>query len=170
MKSNVSKAKEASEAMQRHEVAPNGMPTAGDLREGMHQASVSATPSGATPDPDVGVAAMGTPTADSAMAPLDIERKKPTETLDERDARRIEELARKMKMVRTRRHKRQIANEKVVLKKTMSEIVSYHAKLPRDAKFTIDVLVRLGAKAEELGLSPADLFAKLREVVPPKQA
>jgi hypothetical protein len=116
-----------------------------------------------------GAPAPAAPKAVGTKAPVDAGTPAPTETLDERDARRIEELAVKLKMVRRRRNRRQAKDQKVLLKKSTSEMTTYLEKLPAGARFTIDVLLRVGVKAEELGLSPADLFAKLGVVEPAKQ-
>lgn len=81
----------------------------------------------------------------------------------------MQELTRQMKMVRARRQNRRVASQRAIIKKSTRGMTSYLGSLPADAKFTIDVLVRFGAKAEELGLDPADLFAKLDEIARMKQ-
>lgn len=169
MRSSISKAKEVAETTQGREAAPSGVPAVGDLRESVNPVSVSAKPISATMDPHIAVAIAAAPGAVGIAAPMNVGSQKPAETLDERDARRLEDLARQMKMVRARRHNRQVANQKILLKKSMSEMTSYLAQLPAGAQFTIEVLVRLGAKAEELGLDPADIFAKLGEIAQLKQ-
>ena len=169
MRSTASQAKEVAGTTLGHQAAPNGAPTVGDLREGLDPASVSAKPIGATRPPHIAVEIAAAPRAASMAVPMNVGSQKSAGTLDERDARRLEDLARQMKMVRARRHNRRVANQKILLKKSMSEITSYLTQLPVGAQFTIEVLVRLGAKAEELGLDPADIFAKLGEIAQLKQ-
>jgi hypothetical protein len=169
MKNNVLNGKKAPTPTQEGDAALNGAPAAGAVPEGQREAGAPVPPGGAAPEPEAGAAAGVAPKAGSAAAPADAGSPEPTETLDERDARRIRELAEHLKMVRSRRRNRRVASQKVLLKKSTSEMTAYVSKLAAGAKFTIDVLVRVGAKAEELGLSPADLFAKLGEAVPPKQ-
>jgi len=169
MKNNILNGKKAPAPTQEGNAAPNGAPAAGAVLEGQGEAGTPVPPSGAAPEPEAGAAAGVAPKVDSAAAPADADGPESTETLDERDARRIRELAEQLKMVRDRRRNRRVASQKVLLKKSTSEMTAYVSKLPAGAKFTIDVLVRIGARAEELGISPADLFAKLGEAVPLKQ-
>jgi len=87
-----------------------------------------------------------------------------SESLSERRLRRIREAEENLRKARARARRAQVADEKKALIESTKMLKGYVRSLPTDGKFTLEVLLRLGGRAEAVGATPADVFGALEEI------
>jgi len=86
------------------------------------------------------------------------------ESLSERRLRRIREAEENLRKARARAKRAQAADTQTALLESIKALKAYARSLPKDAKFTLEVLLRFGAKAESVGATPSELFKVLEDI------